>query len=297
MRFLIPVKDTTEESKNLLRIGVDIAHGFSADISVIYVGQRPRGIIANEVALARRSLAEWNIFHPGISVLQWAFNAIRDFGFLGENIPDFDPSDLVEEKDRVRMILPDVSGEKIRLILREGSMLNELKKEIELRDYELAIIREPSTRRRTHQLIQFLNTSILVVKNFNPSWDYNILLCVDDSPATKRAVIFGASVSKEFEAPVNVITVSKRKGFFGKGYRTASRWAQKYLSLQKIPYSVSYKFGNPTDVFVENAGGNHIIIMGKGTRNEFFKFISGSKAIHTAQKANCPVLIVASEQN
>lgn len=292
MRFLIAVKDTSEESKNLLRIGVDIAHGFSADISVIYVGQRPRGIIANEVALARRSLVEWNIHHPGISVLQWAYNAIREFGFLGKEVPDFDPSNLVDEKDRIRMVLPDISGEKIRLILREGTLLNELKMEIEHRNYELAIIRQPSTRRHTHQLIQFLNTSILVVKNFNPSWDYNVLLCVDDSPATKRAVIFGARVSKQFEAPVKILTVSKRKGFFGKGYRTASRWAQKYLSLQKIPYSVSYKFGNPTDVFVQESGSDHIIIMGKGTRNEFFKFITGSKAIHTAQKSNCPVLIV-----
>jgi len=55
--------------------------------------------------------------------------------------------------------------------------------------------------------------------------------------------------------------------------------------------------GSPTEKFVEKAGSDHIIVMGKGTGNEFYKFIRGSKPIHTAQKAKCPVVIVKPFRN
>ena len=35
-----------------------------------------------------------------------------------------------------------------------------------------------------------------------------------------------------------------------------------------------------------------IIIMGKAKGNEIIKFVLGSKPIHTAQRANCSVLLV-----
>ncbi|MBC8479370.1 MAG: universal stress protein [FCB group bacterium] len=291
MRFLLAIKDTSSESRNTLKIAATIAQGFHADISVVYTGPKARGMIANEVAMAQKSLNDWNIHHPGIGVLQWAYESLQELGFIPEDEGGFSPGNLIEESGRIRMVLPQYSGEKIRLILREGNLLTELKKESEFRSYELAIIGASNSKRRIHQLIQFIDTSVLVVRNFNPDWNYKILLCVDDSKATKRAVIFGARTAKQFNAHVNMITVSKRKSF-GKGYLNASKWGNKYLSLQKIPHTVSLVSGNPTDIFCKKAGTDHIIVMGKGTKNEFLKFFLGSKPIHTAQRAKCPVLIV-----
>ena len=292
MRFLIAIKDDSEASRNNLQIGVNIATVFGADISVVYIGHRPRGLIANEVAVAQRSLSEWNIFHPGIGVLKWAFDTLRNLGFIAADVGEFDPSNILEEKDRFRMILPHVSGDKIRLILREGQILQELKNETEFRHYDLAIMGDPSTRRRSHQIIQFLDTSILIVKNFRPSWNYPIMVCVDDSPATKQAVIFATEISRHYDSAIRLLTVSRRKGYFGKGYRNASRWAKKYMTFHKVKPQVSYIFGHPADVFVREAGQNYIIVMGKSTGNEIFRFIFGDKPIHTAQRAQCPVLIV-----
>jgi len=291
MRFLIAIKDTTPESKNILHIGVKIANGLSADLSVIFVGKKSGAFIEGDVALARQSLAEWNIHHPGIEVLKWAFESIKEFGFLNDEYTAFDPSNLIEESGRIRMVLPQSSGEKIRLLLREGSLLNELHKETQYRDYEIAIIGNPERKRMTHKLIQFLDTSVFIIKNFNPRWNYKILLCVDDSVATKRAIIFGAIISRQFDAPIHAITVSKTKKF-GKGYRNASRWVQKYLRMQKLPHTISMITGKPADVFLQEAGADHIIIMGKSAGGELKQFIQGSKPIHTAQKAKSPILLV-----
>ncbi|MBC8213641.1 MAG: universal stress protein [Candidatus Marinimicrobia bacterium] len=291
MRFLVAIKDTSKESKNILQIAVKIASGFGADISVIFVGKKSRDIIASEVDLARKSLAEWNIYHPGLEVLEWAYQSLKELNFLPENEIEFKPENLVEDKNRVRMVLPYTSGQKIRLILREGQLLEELKKELDFREYELIMVGNPKSNRNIHQIVQFLDSSIFIIKNFDPSWNYKILLCVDDSNSTKRAVMFGAQISKHFHAEVNVITVSKTKRF-GKGYRNASRWAGKYLNLQKVPHNVNMITGKPTDTFVKQAGSDHIIVMGKAKGNEFFKYFKGSKPIHTAQKAECPILIV-----
>ncbi len=293
MRFLIAVKDTSPESKNVLRIGVTIANGFSADLSVIYVGKKSSAMIEGEVALARRSLREWNIYHPGVEVLKWAYESIREFGFIENNLSEFDPQNLVDDSGRIRMIVPQPSGEKIRLILREGDILSELHRETQYRNYELAIIGNPKRKRMTHKIIQFLDTSVFIIKNFDPSWNYRILLCVDDSAATKRAIMFGAIISRQFNAHIHAVTVSKTRKF-GKGYRNASRWVQKYLRMQKLPHTVSLLTGNPTDVFLREAGTDHIIVMGKDRGNEIFKFFKGSKPIHTAQRAKSPILLVKS---
>ena len=104
-------------------------------------------------------------------------------------------------------------------------------------------------------------------------------------------MIFSAQISKQFSADITSLTVSKTS-FFGKGYRNAHIWAERYLIRKEIPFESKLLNGNPVEVFVKEAGVDHIIIMGKAKGNEIIKFIFGSKPIHTAQQANCPVLLV-----
>ena len=289
MKFLIAIKDKENESRNVLEIGCKIAEGFSADLTICYVGKKSKAIIEGDVNLARKSMAEWNIYHPGLDVLEWAFNILKGKGFAGD--VEFNVEHLVENSGRIHMILPKAKDYQIRMVLREGELLSELNKEVKSGKFDIAIIGAPQRKRMIHQFAQFLDTSIFFVKNFNPSWDYKILLCVDDSRATKRAVIFSTRISKQFSAEIKNVTVSKTT-FFGKGYRNAHKWAERYLKRRDVSFSSALLSGNPVDEFVHQAGDNHIIILGKSKGNEIIKFIWGSKPIHTAQRANCPVLLV-----
>ena len=289
MKFLIAIKNTNDESKNILDIGCKIAEGFSADLTICYVGRQSKALIEGDVNLARLSMAEWNIYHPGLEVLEWAFNILKENGFAPET--EFDVNNLVEENGRIRMVLPKTTDYQIRLVLREGELLSELNHEVKHGAFDIAIIGYPQHKRMTQKIAQFLDTSIFFVKNFNPNWNYKILLCVDDSRATKRAVIFSTRISKQFSADITSVTVSKTS-FFGKGYRNAHLWAERYLKRVNITFESKLLSGNPVDVFVEEAGEDHIIIMGKAKGNEILKFVLGSKPIHTAQQANCPVLLV-----
>ena len=289
MKFLIALKNTKAESKNILEIGCKIAEGFSADLTICFVGKKSKALIEGDVNLARQSLAEWNIYHPGLEVLEWAFNILKEKEFAPDT--EFDVQNLVEDRGRIRMVLPKTTDYQIRLVLREGELLSELNKEVKHGEFDIAILGTPKRKRMIHKIAQFLDTSIFFVKNFKPSWEYKILLCVDDSRATKRAVILSTRISKQFKAEIKALTVSKTS-FFGKGYRNAHSWAERYLKRVGIPFNSKLLNGNPVDVFVQEAGEDHIIIMGKDKGNELIKFAFGSKPIHTAQGANCPVLMV-----
>ena len=45
MKFLIAIKNISDESKNILEIGCKIAEGFSADLTICYVGKKSKALI------------------------------------------------------------------------------------------------------------------------------------------------------------------------------------------------------------------------------------------------------------
>ena len=292
MNFLITIKDTSQQSKNILQIGTKIANAFSANLSIIHIGKKSKAMIEGDINLARITMGEWNILHPGIEVLNWAYDVLKELNTI-EIDPDTElkPEKYVNHTKRLTLSIPQSSGQNVELILREGEMIEETSKDIDEFKYDLAILGCPKRKRHIHQVVQFFNASVLIVKNFNKDWTYKIQLCVDDSRATKRAVVFGAKIANHYKKEVKLLTVSKTN-LFKSGYRNAHRWAQKYLKRSQIDCESLLISGNPVEIISTEASDNHIIIMGKAKKNEFFKYIWGSKPIHVAQKANAPVLLI-----
>jgi len=165
MKFLIAIKNISDESKNILEIGCKIAEGFSADLTICYVGKKSKALIEGDVNLARLSMAEWNIYHPGLEVLEWAFNILKEKEFAPDTT--FDVQNLVEDKERIRLVLPKTTDYQIRLVLREGELLTELNKEVKLGTFDIVILGLPKRKRMTQKIAQFIDTSIFFVKNFN----------------------------------------------------------------------------------------------------------------------------------
>lgn len=292
MNFLITIKDTSQQSKNILQIGTKIANAFSANLSIIHIGKKSKAMIEGDINLARITMGEWNILHPGIEVLNWAYDALKELNTIEiDSDTELKPENYVNHTKRITLSIPQSSGQNVELILREGEMIEETSKDIDEFKYDLAILGCPKRKRHIHQVVQFFNASVLIVKNFNKDWTYKIQLCVDDSRATKRAVVFGTKIANHYKKEVKLLTVSKTN-LFKSGYRNAHRWAQKYLKRSQIDCESLLISGNPVEIISTEASDNHIIIMGKAKKNEFFKYIWGSKPIHVAQKANAPVLLI-----
>ena len=127
--------------------------------------------------------------------------------------------------------------------------------------------------------------------NFNLEKKYSILLAVDDSPGTEKAVKYGVRVAQAFNIKIDIITISK-DGHFGEGYSKAVERTKKMMRRCNIETKIFRKVGDPVQNIVETAGENHIIIMGASTQSPITKFFIGSKPLNVIEKSNCPVLIV-----
>jgi len=177
------------------------------------------------------------------------------------------------------------------LILRRGDIIPELRSEVTEHTYDVTIIGGSGKRRMAHDLVQYIDSSIFVVNQFDVRKKYKLLLPVDDSKGTVNAIKYGIQVAKAFKMPVDVLTISKRENF-GKDYTSAHRRALNKIQNAGVKAKGHLLIGDPVKKIVEAAGDDHIVVMGVSHKNPLYKFIIGSKPVKVMEICNCPILIV-----
>jgi len=293
LKFLTAVS-SAEYSGPTLKMGALIASVFDAGHGVVYVGERASEFHGSSVNLTRQNLDNWNIIHPGLEVLEWALDELKKLFPDNADLAkiQFNPDHIHDEDGRIRVILPDDKGCRIELILREGELVDQLRHEIQLETYDLAIIGGSQNKRHlAHSIIQYLPSAILVLPKFNPRKKYKLLLLVDDSAATKKSVQWGALIAEKLGWPVRTLTVSKTKRF-GAGYQGAADKTKAYFDSKGIEVEQFFLTGDPVRTFVDFAGEDHFVIMGASTLNPVKQLLFGSKPIQTLKQTDTPILIV-----
>jgi len=293
MKFLLAIS-SSQYSGPTLKAGAMIARAFKAELNIVYVGPKPQAIHEGSLNLTQQNLSKWNIYHPGLAVLSWAFKELqklcKDNAELRQT--QFNPEHLKYTHNRYRIILPATQGCQVQLTLREGELIKELRAELQLEQYALTIIGgSQGKRRRAHDLIQYLPSSIFVARGMDLQKQYKLLLLVDDSPSTKYSVQFGATIAANEQWEVRTLTVSKNTRF-GPGYRGAAEKARTYLEKRNIALEQFFLTGDPVTTFVNFAGTDHLIIMGASQANPLKKLLFGSKPIKTLERSQGPILIV-----
>ena len=293
MNFLIAVGNE-EYSGPTLRVGMEIADAFKASVTVVKVGPRISEYSASHVKLAQERMGEWDFDSPGVEVLEWAFNFLADNQYItpGTVETGFPINTLIDTgNNRAEVYLQGTTGSDVNLILRNGDTIAELRDEVKRGNFDVTIIGGSQKRRMAHDLIQYLDSSIFVVNQYDQTKSYKLLVAVDDSPHTSRAVKFGVRVSQAFDVPVDLVTVSKT-GSIRKGYRHAAEKSEKLMRRMGIDYETHLLIGNLIDVIKKSAGDDHIIVMGSSTKNPLVKFFTGSKPLKVMKDCQCPILIV-----
>ena len=293
MKILIAVSNK-EYSGPTLRVGIRVARAFKASTTIVDVGEKVSEFNAKVVGLSQERLESWNFDRPGVDVLEWAFEFLAEKKFIEptEIEAGFPKNTLVDTGgNRSEVYLKGTICENVNLILRNGEIISELRDEVASHQYDVTIIGGSKKRRMAHDLIQYIDSSIFIVNQFDPDKLYKILLAVDDSKGTRKAVKYGARVAQAFNIDVDILTISKTE-HFGEGYKNAAERAAKFIRRCGINYKNIYKVGDPSEVIKEVAGNNHIIVMGTSTRNPLKKFFKGSKPLKVMENCHCPILIV-----
>jgi len=293
MKILIAVS-SKEYSGPTLDVGMNIARALKASTTIVDVGQKISEFSSKDVSLANELMESWDLDRPGVDVLEWAYTYLAENKFIeSQTIEAGFPKNLLVESgsNRAEVYLKGSVVENLNLILRNGDIIEELRDEVQTYNYDVTIIGGSGKRSMAHDLIQYIDSSIFIVNNFNVKQDYRILLAVDNSPGTAKAVKYGIRVAQAFGIDVDLVTISKDE-YFGEGYKNASARAEKLMRRSGVAAETLFKVGEPVKTIVEIAGNNHIIIMGASSQSPIAKFFMGSKPLNVIEACNCPVLIV-----
>tara|TARA_Y100000591_G_scaffold167734_1_gene144676 strand:+ start:3070 stop:3954 length:885 start_codon:yes stop_codon:yes gene_type:complete len=293
MKILIAIS-SKEYSEPTLDVGMKISRSLKASTTIVDVGNKISEFSSKDVSMANELMKSWDIDRPGVDVLEWAYNYLAENNYIkGQTIESgFPKNRLIESSSgRSEVFLKESSVENLSLILRNGDIIEELRDEVNTHEYDVTILGGSRKRNMAHDLVQYIDSSIFVVNNFNAKEKYRILLAVNDSPSTSNAVKYGVRVAQAFNIEVDLLTISRNE-HFGYGYKKASSWASKLLRRSGVKAKAHFKTGDFANTIVEAAGNNHIIIMGSSSQSPITKFFMGSKPLSVMQTCNCPVLIV-----
>jgi nucleotide-binding universal stress UspA family protein len=292
MKFLMCIGGV-EPSAETIRFGGRIAKAFEADISVLYVQARAPHAVRKEIQLAREKLSEWEIELPGVKVLRAAYHILSEEGVLRPP-PRDEAAEFRALKPEVRgayeLELPGGQGQNIRLRIREGDIVDEVNSETESEENDLVIFGASRRRQILQKLIQFVNCSVLIVKN-PKDVAYELLLCTDSSGPARKAEIFTARLAHFLKYRVLILSVAKFNNREHVAMEGAER-ASRLLTKAGVPHSVAVRTGNVVEEIGRASREDTVVIMGASRRPEVWKLVFGSKASRIAERVPCPVLIV-----
>ena len=293
MKILIAIS-SKEYSGSTLGLGMKVASALKASTTIVDVGEKINEFGSKDVNIVNQLIETWDFNRPGVEVLEWAYDFLAKNNFIEIKEDQSQPlkNKLIEsETDRSEVFLKGKIGNNLSLILRNGDIIGELRSEVELGGYDITIIGGSKKRSMSHDLIQYINSSIFIVKNYNPKNQYKLLLVIDESPNIKKVLKYGIRIAKEFSIELTLISIEGSKQF-SKKYENLIRYVDKLLRRCKVNYSSLKKDGNLEEEIISAASDKHIIMMGASGSSPITKFFKGSTPLNVMNRCECPILIV-----
>lgn len=291
MKILIAIGGK-EFSKPTLDLGMKIANSFKSSTTIAYVGKKISQFSEKDVSVVHQNLDDRQLYRPGIRTLEWAYDFLISKKYIEETDTNkFDDYLLVdEENSRMKVLLKEQHSDNIDLIMRTGEIIEQLKDEVEVNKHDITIIGGGGNKGIHNKLIQFIDSAVFVVKNYSVSKKYKILLPVNDSKGSEKAIDTAINFAKSHKLTVEIVAVYENRKSHEKTDKLLLRTKNKFLK-NKINASTKILEGSTVNAIVDHAKDDSIIILGVSPKNPIMKYFFGSKPISIAQKCNCPVLI------
>lgn len=291
MKILIAIGGR-EFSKPTLDLGMKIANSFKSSTTIAYVGKKISQFSEKDVSVVHQNLDDRELYRPGIRTLEWAYDFLISKKYIEEKDSNkFNDYLLVdEENSRMKVLLKGQQSDKIDLIMRTGEIIEQLKNEVETNKHDITIIGGGGNKGIHQKLVQFIDSSVFVVKNYSVNKKYRILLPINESKGSDMAIETAINFAKSYKLDVEIVSVPEGKKSIEKVEKILSKTKDKFLK-NKIKASTKLISGSAVNSIVNHAKDDSIVILGVSPKNPIMKYFFGSKPLSIAQKCNCPVLI------
>lgn len=291
MKILIAIGGR-EFSKPTLDLGMKIANSFKSSTTIAYVGKKISQFSEKDVSVVHQNLDDRELYRPGIRTLEWAYDFLISKKYIEEKDSNkFDDYLLVdEENSRMKVLLKGQQSDKIDLIMRTGEIIEQLKDEVETNKHDITIIGGGGNKGIHQKLVQFIDSSVFVVKNYSVNKKYKILLPVNDSKGSDMAIETAINFAKSYKLNVEIVSVPEGKKSIEEVEKILKKTKEKF-SKNRIKTKTKLIDGSAVNSIVNYAKDDSIVILGVSPKNPIMKYFFGSKPLSIAQKCNCPVLI------
>ena len=293
MKILIAI-GSKQYSKPTLHLGMEVAEAFKAKTTIIDVGEKVSEFSSQLVELAQDQMESWDFDPPGVDVLEWAFNYLSDNNLIDSKQIEtgFPKNRLIDDgEDRKLVYLSGTVCEDVNLILRNGDIIAELREEVQYGNYDLTIVGKSQKRNMSHDLLQYINSSILVVNQYDNEKFKRVLLPINIEGGSMKAAKYGIRVALAYDIGIDIFTVSNDQTSINDENKQVDK-IKKIIRRSGVEYVHEKEQGDAVEKVIEKAGDDKIIVMRSSDMSPLKRYFKGSVPLSIMNRCNVPILIV-----
>ena len=293
MKILIAI-GSKHYSEPTLNLGMKVAEAFKAKTTIIDVGKKVSEFSSQLVELAQDQMESWDFDPPGVDVLEWAFNYLSDNSLIDAKQIEtgFPKNRLIDDgEDRKLVYLSGTVCEDVNLILRHGEIITELREEVQFGKYDVTIVGKSQKRNMSHDLIQYINSSILVVNEYDDENFNRVLLPVDNFPGSMKAAKYAIRVAISYDVGIDILNVLDENKSKNEDSSNVSKII-KLIRRSGVDHKYIKEDGDPVEKIIEKSNNDKIIVMRASNMSPIKRYFRGSKPLSVMNSCNVPILIV-----
>lgn len=293
MKILIAI-GSKHYSEPTLNLGMKVAEAFKAKTTIIDVGKKVSEFSSQLVELAQDQMESWDFDPPGVDVLEWAFNYLSKNSLIDAKQIEtgFPKNRLIDDgEDRKLVYLSGTVCEDVNLILRHGEIITELREEVQFGKYDVTIVGKSQKRNMSHDLIQYINSSILVVNEYDDENFNRVLLPVDNFPGSMKAAKYAIRVAISYDVGIDILNVLDENKSKNEDSSNVSKII-KLIRRSGVDHKYIKEDGDPVEKIIEKSNNDKIIVMRASNMSPIKRYFRGSKPLSVMNSCNVPILIV-----
>lgn len=293
MKILIAI-GSKHYSEPTLNLGMKVAEAFKAKTTIIDVGKKVSEFSSQLVELAQDQMESWDFDPPGVDVLEWAFNYLSENSLIDAKQIEtgFPKNRLIDDgEDRKLVYLSGTVCEDVNLILRHGEIITELREEVQFGKYDVTIVGKSQKRNMSHDLIQYINSSILVVNEYDDENFNRVLLALDNFPGSMKAAKYAIRVAMSYDVGIDILNVLDENKSKNEDSSNVSKII-KLIRRSGVDHKYIKEDGDPVEKIIEKSNNDKIIVMRASNMSPIKRYFRGSKPLSVMNSCNVPILIV-----
>jgi nucleotide-binding universal stress UspA family protein len=281
-------------SRDTLRLGASLVRVLKADVTILYVRPAVSLQFRTEARVAREKLQDWPVETEDALMMKALQRIMEEQGLVRmvDGKPGVLHSPRVERAGLSEYQLYGAAGESLRIRVREGDVVQNIRRETMEADYTLVVIGAPGHGGRlVRHIIQYIDPSVLIVKNPREVESYRMLLCLNDSAAALKAQDFAVRTALMLGTPVDLLCIHSYP-WEENGAMNLAEDTRRLFKRFDIPHTIRIRRGAVVRAILKEAQPEHLIVMGTSERSSIYQFMFGSVPVEIGRRGKNTVLVV-----